>query len=119
MRIPLAHLLLILGTFGANAEEKFVFENGPGKLPKTVVPRHYVIHLEPDLEQMSTEGAEGVEIELLKPSSQIVLNTVETEIWNASLAHESSREELKPQFDATNQVVRFTTSKSLQPGSYT
>jgi aminopeptidase N len=119
MRTSLTHLLLILVTCGADAQEKFIFENTPGKLPKNVVPRHYVIHLEPDLEQMSTEGAEGVEIEVLKPSSQIVLNAVETEIWNACVAHGSSREELKPQFDAANQVVKFTTSMPLQPGSYT
>jgi aminopeptidase N len=119
MRTPSTLLLIALATFGAQAQEKFVFENTPGKLPKSIVPRHYVIHLEPDLEHLTTEGAEGVEIEVLKPSSQIVLNAVETEIWNASLAHGSSREELKPQFDATNQVVKFTTSMPLQPGSYT
>ncbi|HEX3445314.1 MAG TPA: M1 family metallopeptidase [Chthoniobacterales bacterium] len=119
MRTSLTHLLLILVTLTANAQEKFAFQNAPGKLPKTVVPRHYIIHLEPDLDQMSTEGAEGIEIEVLKPSSQIVLNAVETEIWNASLAHGSSREGLKPQFDATNQVVQFTASMPLQPGSYT
>ncbi len=119
MQTPLALLLLALVTSGGSAQEKFVFENTPGKLPKTLVPRHYVIHLEPDLDQMTTEGAEGVEIEVLKPSGQIVLNAVETEIWNASLSHESSREELKPQFDAANQVVRFTPSMPLPPGSYT
>jgi aminopeptidase N len=119
MRTWLPPLLFILATLAAHAQEKFVFENTPGKLPKTVVPRHYVIHLEPDLEQMSTEGAEGVEIDVLKPSGQIVLNAVETEIWNASLAHGSSREEIKPQFDAANQVVKFATSTPLQPGSYT
>jgi aminopeptidase N len=119
MRTPLTLLLLALVTSGGSAQEKFVFENTPGKLPKTLVPRHYVIHLEPDLDQMTTEGAEGVEIEVLKPSGQIVLNAVETEIWNASLSHESSREELKPQFDAANQVVRFTPSMPLPPGSYT
>src|SRR5258708_38350927 len=119
MRIWLTHLLLILAAFEVSAQEKFIFEKTPGKLPKTVVPRHYVIHLEPDLEQMSTEGAEGAEIEVLKPSSQIVLNAVETDIWNAYLAHGSLREELKPQFDAANQVVKFTTSMRLQPGSYT
>jgi aminopeptidase N len=119
MRTSLTHLLLILVTLAANAQEKFVFENAPGKLPKTVVPRHYVIRLEPDLEKMSTEGAEEVEIEVLKPSSQIVLNAVETEIRNASLAHGASREELKPEFDAANQVAKFTTSMPLQPGNYT
>ena len=119
MRNSLAYFLLVFATSEANAQEKFIFENTPGKLPKTVVPRHYVVHLEPDLEQMSTEGAEGVEIEILKPASQIVLNAVETDIWNASLVHGSSREELKPQFDATNQVVKFATSMPLQPGSYT
>jgi aminopeptidase N len=119
MRTPFTLLVLTLVTVGASAQEKFIFENTPGKLPKTLVPRHYVIHLEPDLGQMRVEGAAGIEIEVLKPSSQIVLNAVETEIWNASLSHGSSREELKPQFDAANQVVKFTTSMPLQPGSYT
>jgi aminopeptidase N len=118
MRTPSTLLLIALATFGAQAQEKFVFEITPGKLPKAIVPRHYVIHLEPDLEHLTSEGAEAVEIEVLKPSSQIVLNAVETEIRNASLARGSSRQELKPQFDASNQVVKFTTSVPLQPGNY-
>ncbi|HZC35229.1 MAG TPA: M1 family metallopeptidase [Chthoniobacterales bacterium] len=119
MRIPWTLLLFALVTSGAQAQEKFILENTPGKLPKSIVPQHYVIHLEPDLERLMTKGTESVEIKVLKPSSQIVLNAVGTEIWNASLVHEASRKELKPQFDATNQVVTFTTSAPLQPGNYT
>jgi aminopeptidase N len=119
MRPPYNLMLLVLAFNGASAQEKFSFENTPGKLPKTVVPRHYVIHLEPSVDQMTTEGAEGIEVDVRKPSHQIILNTIDTEIWNASLAHGTSRQELKPQFDAANQVVKFTTTEPLQPDSYT
>jgi aminopeptidase N len=119
MRPPYNLMLLVLAFNGASAQEKFSFENTPGKLPKTVVPRHYVIHLEPSVDQMTTEGAEGIEVDVRKPSNQIILNTIDTEIWNASLAHGTSRQELKPQFDAANQVVKFTTTEPLRPDSYT
>jgi len=119
MRTACTLFLLAMVVFRVGAQEKFVFENTPGKLPKTLVPRHYLIHLEPDLEGMRTEGSEAIEIEVFKPSSQIVLNAVETEIWNASLVQGSSREELKPQFNAADELVKFTPSTPLQPGRYT
>jgi aminopeptidase N len=57
MRTACTLFLLAAVTFRMGAEEKFVFENTPGKLPKALVPRHYLIHLEPDLEGMRTEGS--------------------------------------------------------------
>jgi aminopeptidase N len=62
---------------------------------------------------------EAIEIEVLTRSSRIVLNAVETEIWNASLVQGSTREELQPQFNAADELVQFTPSTPLEPGSYT
>jgi aminopeptidase N len=102
-----------------SAEEEFSFESTPGKLPKTITPRHYVIHLEPDENQMTTDGAEAVEIEVLKPTHQILMNAVNMKIWNATLTHSGAREKLAPQEDADNQQVKFTTAQDLRPGTYT
>jgi aminopeptidase N len=101
------------------AEEEFSFESAPGKLPKTIAPRHYVIHLEPDESQMTVDGAEAVEIEVLKPTRQIVMNAGEMKIWNATLSHSGAREKLVPQQDLNEQQVKFETAQDLRPGAYT
>ena len=102
-----------------NAEEEFSFESAPGTLPKTIVPRHYVIHLEPDENQMTVDGAEAAEIEVLKPTRQILMNAGEMKIWNATLSHSGTREKLIPQQDLAQQQVKFVTAQDLRPGSYT
>jgi aminopeptidase N len=102
-----------------NAEEEFSFESAPGKLPKTIAPRHYVIHLEPDESQMTADGAEAVEIEVLKPTRQIVMNAGDMKIWNATLSHSGAREKLNPQQDLNAQQVKFETAQDLRPGAYT
>jgi aminopeptidase N len=102
-----------------NAEEEFSFESAPGTLPKTIVPRHYVIHLEPDENQMTVDGAEAVEIEVLKPTRQILMNAGDMKIWNATLSHSGAREKLIPQPDLAEQQVKFVTAQDLRPGTYT
>ena len=102
-----------------NAEEEFSFESAPGKLPKTVAPRHYVIHLEPDENQMTVDGAEAVEMDVLKPTHQIVMNAGDMKIWNATLTHSGAREKLVAQPDLSQQQVKFVTAQDLRPGTYT
>jgi aminopeptidase N len=102
-----------------NAEEEFSFESAPGKLPKTVAPRHYVIHLEPDEIQLTVDGAEAVEMDVLKPTHEIVMNAGDMKIWNAMLTHSGVREKLVAQPDPTDQLVKFNTAQDLRPGTYT
>ena len=74
--IALALLALALLATGAAAESRYSFETTPGKLPKTVVPTHYAIELEPNLESLTLAGAEVVDIEVRGPTAQLVLNAV-------------------------------------------
>jgi aminopeptidase N len=101
------------------AEEEYSFESAPGKLPKIIAPRHYVIHLEPDENQMTVDGAEAIEIEVLKPTRQIVMNAGDMKIWNATLSHSGTREKLIPQQNLNEQQVKFETAQDLRPGPYT
>jgi len=47
----------------SSAESPFKFESTPGKLPKDVVPRHYAIRLQPDLEKFITTGKVDINLE--------------------------------------------------------
>jgi hypothetical protein len=54
MRKPIALLLIGFAATASHAENKLL--TTPGKLPKNVVPRSYLIHLEPNIETLVTDG---------------------------------------------------------------
>src|SRR4051812_43131445 len=78
-------LILTATALTAAAESAFSLASTPGQLPKSVVPRHYAIHLQPDLEKFTTRGSVSIDIEVLKPVKEIVLNALELEITKATL----------------------------------
>jgi aminopeptidase N len=114
MRKSIALLLLGFAASLSHAENK----GTPARLPKDIVPEHYLIHLEPNVERLATDGVESIEIRVLNPVNRVVLNAVEIEISAARIAHDGTQEELIPQFDAVQQTVFFETRQVLEPGKY-
>jgi aminopeptidase N len=108
-------VLSVFAAFAVNAEGPFAFESTPGKLPKAIVPRHYEIRIRPDLDKFVTQGSVTIDLEILKPANEIVLNALELEITKATLLtdHEIP---LTSIVDATNQTVAFHLASSLAPG---
>jgi len=119
MRKPIALLLIGIAATASHAEHKFDILTTPGKLPKDIVPRSYLIYLEPNIEALVTAGFESIEIEVLKPTHHIVLNAVDTEIAAANIAIGDRKEELIPQFDSNQQTVSFESQNILELGLYT
>ncbi len=113
----LAFLFLLAVALNAAAEGPFSLESTPGKLPKTVVPRHYEIRIRPDLDKFVTQGSVMVDLEVLKPTREIILNALELEVTTATLI--SDREiPLNPVINATNQTLELNLPMELAPGSY-
>src|SRR5437660_235638 len=112
-------ILVFVGTLAlaARAEAPFSFESTPGQLPKTIVPRQYRIRIEPDLENFTTRGTVTVDIEVLKPVRQIVLNALGLEITKATLLgkHETP---LESTLDARKQTVSLALPAEIGPGKY-
>ncbi len=106
MRKPIALLLFGLVAASSYAENTPSIQSTPAGLPKDVVPLSYLIHLEPNIETRLTDGVESIAIEVLNPTSQIVLNTLDTQIANAWIEIGDRREELAPK-------VRFESANSL------
>lgn len=103
----------------AFAEAPFSFDSTPGKLPKNVLPIQYTAHIVPDLAANTFRGEESVEIEVLKPTSAIVLNAEKLEIANATLSGKGfSSIKLSPALDRARQTVSFALPKPLKPGRY-
>ncbi len=112
--IGLVLMVVVLDTF---AEGPFSFESTPGQLPKNVVPRHYQVHIQPDLEKFTTRGSVTIDIEVLKPVREIVLNALELEITKATLIGHR-KIPLKPALDLGRQTVTFKLPREIARGQY-
>lgn len=85
MRALLLFLCLAFSTLRVRAEAPFEFDKTPGALPKTIVPHHYRLELEPDIEKLSTHGTAEIELEVREPVTRILLNASEIQIQKAAL----------------------------------
>ena len=82
--------LLAIGSSGA--EPTYSFAATPGKLPKTVVPIHYSLDLQPDLEKLTLAGAEVVDIKVVhEPTDRLVLNAVNLTVEMAAIEGDAGR----------------------------
>ncbi len=107
-----------MGVLESFAASLFKFESTPGKLPKDIVPRHYAIHLKPDLEKFITTGKVQIQVEVLKPAKEIVLNALAMEITKAAITAPKTIS-LEPKPNAEAQTVAFRLPEVLAPGKYT
>ncbi len=102
------------------AEKPFSFAETPGQLPKTVVPRHYTLRIQPDLEKRTTVGTTEIEIEVLSPVREIVLNALELEITSASLRRGAGASEpLTARLDPSKSTLTLALPTPLPAGNYT
>lgn len=72
---PLAFLAVLLCCGLAAAQPAPI----KGKLPKDVVPLHYALDLTPDLEALTVDGTQDVEIDVRAATDRLVLNAVRIE----------------------------------------
>jgi aminopeptidase N len=88
MRAPFLSLtvvLLIIFSATVNAEKPFSFKETPGKLPKEVIPTDYSIRIVPNVGKLAFTGTETVKLNVRSPVHQLMLNTLELEIAEASV----------------------------------
>lgn len=110
-------VLLLALPFALRAEAPFSYESTPGRLPKTIVPHHYTLRIQPDAERQTIAGTALIDIEVLQPVTEIVLNALELEIDEAALVDdEAAPIALTPEVDADEQML--TLPAKLAPGSH-
>ena len=98
------------------AEKPFSFAETPGQLPKTARPRHYALRIQPDLVARTTVGAARIEVEVLQPVTELVLNTLELEIDSAALADNPAHPvALVSRLDATKNTLTLLVTLATGP----
>src|SRR5690348_13779986 len=108
-RCLLLGFVAILLQHGAGAEPRFSFAATPGKLPKDVVPKHYVLRIEPHAGNERFAGRAEIEIEVARPVDSITVNASGLEFGSVRLGSEI----LKPTFNAGQETVTLTPEKGL------
>src|ERR1051325_5102866 len=80
--LPLTSLFLAAV---ACAEQPFEFARTPGKLPKTILPREYALHIVPDVATMTCLASEAIKIDVRMPVREVILNAADLQILTAAV----------------------------------
>src|ERR1700744_6372415 len=105
--------LLLSGS--ARAEAPFSFDATPGKLPKVAVPSHYAIELAPDLQALTADGSEVIDIEVRETTWRLQLNAANLTITEASIDGGAQRAEVALDPRAETATLTFPTALTKGP----
>ena len=86
------------------------------RLPDVATPENYNLSFTPNFDKNNFTGEEAIEIRILKPTSQIVLNSADIEIAEALLTVGKAKQIPTVTFDKEKEMVTFAVAKPLQPG---
>jgi puromycin-sensitive aminopeptidase len=94
--------------------------DNPYRLPRQVLPSHYTLILEPDLETFSFNGSVHIDISVSEPISAMTLNAAELDLKSVVLSGEG-REVAITEISHDDEFERMTISlgETIQPGDYT
>ncbi len=89
------------------------------RLPRSVVPSRYELTLAPDLATASFTGSETVDVEVVEPVREIVLNAIELVIDAVEMVNADGKKlAATVGYDADNERVTFRFDEELAPGPW-
>src|SRR5215510_3322241 len=109
-------LLLLLIVSAAHADAPFSFETTPGKLPKTVIPIHYAIDLQPNLSALTARGLAIIDIDVREPTERLVLNALNLTFLGATIDDVTSAKSTS--VNESEQTVTFTFPRAIAVGRH-
>jgi len=93
--------------------------DNPHRLPLNAAPFHYRIRLEPDLDRSVFDGYESIDIEVLEPTSSLVLNSIEIEVSEATVDQNGQRVVAEVSYDEEKQRITLVLPDNLDTGPAT
>jgi len=89
------------------------------RLPELATPQHYKLTFASNFDKDSFAGEETIQIQVLKPTAEIVLNSAEIEFQDASVASGGTTQTAKVALDKEKETATLSVDKPLQPGPAT
>src|ERR1051325_9198547 len=117
MRLVVLCSILFLFVENMPAEKPFDFVSTPGKLPKEVVPSEYAVRIEPNLDKLTFNGLETVNLDVRAPVRELMLNAAEIEIANASVDDKPVPADAV-KIDKDNELLKINLAGELSPGPH-
>jgi aminopeptidase N/puromycin-sensitive aminopeptidase len=89
------------------------------RLPELARPVNYKLTFAPDFEKNNFAGQETISIQVLKTTSEIVLNAAEIDFESASITSGGATQTAKVTLDKGKQMATLAVDKALPPGAAT
>ncbi|MBZ5628765.1 MAG: ERAP1-like C-terminal domain-containing protein [Acidobacteriia bacterium] len=89
------------------------------RLPGDVVPSHYQVTLAPDLKNATFSGEETIEVRILKPTSNIVLNSAEIKFEDVTVTSGASTQTAKVTTDEKAEMATLALADAAPAGPAT
>ena len=86
------------------------------RLPRTVVPNHYRIDIEPDLDAATFHGTVDIDVEVVDRTDRVVLNAVDLAIGSASIEANGRTLPATVEVDDERERIALRLAASLEPG---
>jgi aminopeptidase N len=86
------------------------------RLPELAGPENYKLYFAPDFDKDNFTGEETIQIKVLKPTSQIVLNSAEIEFQEATISSGGTTQTARITFDKVKEMATLAVDKEIQPG---
>jgi aminopeptidase N len=91
----------------------------PTQLPRTAVPHHYAITVTPHAERLTFDGTVAIDLDVIKPTQQLVLNAADLKFVSATLKPAKGAALAgKVSVDADAQTATISFSRTLASGNY-
>jgi aminopeptidase N/puromycin-sensitive aminopeptidase len=89
------------------------------RLPEVAAPENYKLSFNPDLDKATFEGDETISIRVLKPTSEITLNSADIDFHEVTITSGGSAQKAKVTPDKEKEMVVLSVEKPLAAGPAT
>src|SRR5258708_8703368 len=88
------------------------------RLPRSVIPKHYGITIEPDLGHETFRGDETIDVDVTEPVSSITLNAIDLELSAiGATSGATSASGTLASVDKANETITIALDRPLPPGA--
>jgi aminopeptidase N len=107
--LALFSLLLAVAVPGAQAQ----------RLPKTVVPSHYTLRIDPNIAEQKFFGDETIDVDVKQATNEVVLNSLDLDVSVAEAVAAQKRQTAVVSYDKPNEAFKLTFPNPISAGRAT